>query len=166
MKTTDLIEGFFDVRIYQDGKPREQWRLKNDDDNISFSCSLTKVGDFERFAKKFEKNGETYYRVTFKIGRNCRWYNERAEAVARPSNESLDGKRFAAKVQYREVIPEDMSGKAPRGYWVSAIMFKAIDDNPFTAMEGSSDYCAKKNEEEPDNVREFLSELGAKAMPY
>lgn len=71
-KTTDLLEGYFDVKIYQEGKPREQWRTKSDDDNITFGFITREAGEFSQFAKQFtNKDGEQMHRVTFKIGRNC-----------------------------------------------------------------------------------------------
>lgn len=141
MKTTDLLSGFFNVRKYQEGKPRDQWKIKADDDNISFSAVVADAGKFSQFAKPFmNREGEQLYRVTFKIGCNCRWYDDTASQVARPANADLDGKRFTAKIQYNTLVPADPNGKAARGYWVNAIMFRQEDANPFAAMEGSANY--------------------------
>lgn len=178
-KTTDLLEGYFDVKIYQDGKPREQWRMKADDDNITFSFITREAGEFSQFAKQFtNKDGEQMHRVTFKIGRNCHWYNERAEQVERPSSAELDGKRFRVKMVYRALLPDPNNDKSPRGYWASAIMFKECQSNPFMPMDEVGGFQQPQQpqpqqqpqQQPPQNVQAFFDALenkeGEQGLPY
>lgn len=134
MEITEKLQGWFDVKVYNDRKPREEWKLKGDDENIAFTTTLEAPGAFNKFAKICEKDGKTYYRITFKIGPKARWYDGNAHEIERPSNAELDGVKFEVRIQYREVIPEPGNDKAPRGYWVNSIQMQRVDINPFQAF--------------------------------
>ena len=137
------IQGWFDVRIYNERVPRENWKLKGDDDQIAFAATFDAASPE---ARKFAAHGKPYtdnngnhrVRVTFKIGGRCRWYDENAQAVPRPCNADLDGKKFEVSIQYNELAADPSNPKAPRGYWVNAIQFREADTNPFTAMAGAA----------------------------
>lgn len=137
------IIGWFDVRIYNERVPRENWKLKGDDDQIAFATTF--AADSPE-ARQFAAHGKTYadtggnqrVRVTFKIGGRCRWYDENAQSVQRPCNADLDGKKFEVSIQYNELAADPANPKAPRGYWVNAIQFREADTNPFTAMAGAA----------------------------
>lgn len=138
MEITNKLQGWFDVKIYNDRKPREEWKLRGDDENIAFTTTLEDPGAFAKFAKPYERDGKIYYRVTFKIGPKARWYDENAHEIARPSNAELDGEKFEVRIQYREVIPAPGNDKAPRGYWVNSIQIQKVNVNPFQAFAAVS----------------------------
>lgn len=137
------ITGWFDVRIYNERIPRENWKLKGDDDQIAFTTTF-EAGSTEdlRFAvhgKPYtDSNGNKRVRVKFKIGSSCRWYNEQAQPVPKPANADLDGKRYEVSIQYNELESDPNNPKKPCGYWVNAIQFREADTNPFTAMAGAA----------------------------
>lgn len=137
LKTTKKINGKFNVRQWKANTPRENWKMKGDDENIAFTTIFSELPpEFGRYARPFTgKDGDTLYAVDFKIGGKCRWFDGSAQPMERPSNADLDGKRWEACVQYREVVPKDESDtKAARGYWVNAIQVEEADTNPFTAF--------------------------------
>lgn len=136
LKMTKKLTGWFDVKVYNDRQPRENWKLKRADDNISFGVTFKSDDpDAEQF-KAFSKpsqDGERV-RVTFKIGGRCRWFDAQAQPVEKPANAELDGKQYECTIQYREVEGDPKNPKSPRGYWVNAIQFAEVQQNPFAAM--------------------------------
>lgn len=136
------MTGWFDVKIYNPAQPRDQWKLKGENDNIGFGVTFTAddpaAAPFAKYGKPFEKDGRQMVRVTFKIGGKCRWFDQNAKQVVRPNLADLDGKRFECCIQYREVDPDPANTLSPRGYWAHAIQFKEVSDNPFTVMGGGA----------------------------
>ena len=134
------MTGFFGVRIYKDNTPMENRKIKAEDEAIEFNVVYASEPEkFARFAKNYKnKDGEDRWRVTFKIGTNARWFDEAARPIDKPNNAVLDGKRYDVRIQGVELVPDDMSGKSARGYWVNAIQFREADTNPFTAMDGGA----------------------------
>ena len=137
------ISGWFDVRIYNERVPRENWKLKGDDDQIAFTATFAadspEARQFAAHGKPYtDGNGNQRIRVTFKISVRCRWYDEQAQPCAKPTNADLDGKKFEVSIQYNELAGDPNNPKAPRGYWVNAIQFREADTNPFTAMAGAA----------------------------
>lgn len=163
---TEKMTGFFGVRIYKEGTPKENQKIKSDDEQIEFNVVYSSVPEkFARFAKNYKnKDGEDRWRVTFKIGPNARWFDEAARPIGKPSNADLDGKRYDVRIQGVELVPDDMSGKSARGYWVNAIQVSEHEDNPFTAFSGGVAMT-------PDNitaVEEVLPEddKGGEDLPF
>lgn len=137
------IQGWFDVKIYNERVSRENWKMKGEDDQIAFTATF-EAGSHE--AQQFAAHGKPYtdgngsqrVRVTFKIGGRCRWYDGQAQPVQKPANADLDGKRYEVSIQYNELAADPANPKKPRGYWVNAIQFREADSNPFTAMDGGA----------------------------
>ena len=141
LQKIEKIQGWFDVKIYNDRISRENWKLKGDDDQIAFTATFeagsTEARQFAAHGKPYtDNNGNNRVRVTFKIGGRCRWYDGQAQPVQKPSNAELDGKRYEVSIQYNELAADPTNPKKPRGYWVNAIQFREADTNPFTAMDG------------------------------
>lgn len=137
MKITEKLTGFFNVRKYKEGKPREQWAMLSDGENITFNTVFHDLpADFQQFAKEYtDASGNRRWRVSFKITPRCRWYDHNAEAVDRPTNSELDGKRYNARISYNVVIPSNPDDtKAARGFWANAIQYEEYIDNPFTPL--------------------------------
>lgn len=160
------MKGWFDVKIYNPAQPRDQWKLKGENDNIGFGVTFTAddpaAAPFAKYGKPFEKDGRQMVRVTFKIGGKCRWFDQNAQHVARPSLADLDGKKFECCIQYREVDSNPANPLSPRGYWARAIQFKEVKDNPFTVMGGSMigfiapEEAAHPEDESPQNKQQDI----------
>lgn len=139
LKMIKNITGWFDVKVYNDRQPRENWKLKADTDNIAFTATFDaasqEAAQFAAHGKPYTDNGgNNRLRVTFKIGGKCRWYDQNAQPAEKPANSELDGKRYEVSIQYNELAGDPNNPKAPRGYWVNAIQFREAETNPFTAM--------------------------------
>lgn len=140
---TQTLTGWFDVRVYNERIPRENRQIKSENDNIGFSATFA-AGDpaaaqFVDHGKPYlDSNGNQRLRVNFKIRRTCRWFDENASPVSKPSNIDLDGKRFEVVMQYNEVEGDPAKPLSPRGYWVDAIQFREVVTNPFAAMPGAA----------------------------
>lgn len=143
LKLTQNLTGWFDVKVYNDRIPRENWKIKGEDDNIAFTVSLSTTDpqavQFVNHGKPYaDANGNQRLRVNFKIGARCRWFDENAQPVGKPSNAELDGKRFECVIQYNELAGSPTNPKAPCGYWANAIQFREVVSNPFAAMPGAA----------------------------
>ena len=137
------ITGWFDVRVYNERIPRENRKLKGENENITFTAYFKpgsqEAAQFAEYGKpSTDNNGNQRVRVTFKIGGRCRWYDGQAQPVQKPANAELDGKRYEVSIQYNELAADPANPKKPRGYWVNAIQFREADTNPFTAMDGGA----------------------------
>ena len=143
LKLTQTLTGWFDVRVYNERIARENRQIKGENDNIGFTASFA-AGDpaavaFSTYGKPYaDANGNPRLRVNFKIGRNCRWFDQNANQVAKPANIDLDGKQFEVVMQYNEVAGDPTKPLSPRGYWVDAIQFREAQINPFAAMPGAA----------------------------
>lgn len=151
-KLTGKLTGWFSVRTFKQGVPRENWKMRGDDENISFDVVFDTIPDqFKDFAKEFTTaNGEQRWRVSFKIGGKCRWYDAAAQQVDRPANADLDGKRYECNIQYATVMPDPKNDKSPRGYWARAVQFAEADRNPFAAF--TADNMAAEVIEQPQEI--------------
>lgn len=137
MELTEKISGWFDVREFRENTPREQQRMKADDQNITFTTTFDQCPQaLAEFAKQYtDANGNNKWRVSFKISPKCRWFDGNAQPVDRPSNQELDGVRFEVRVQYNTLRPANPNDpKAARGYWANCIQFQRVNDNPFEAF--------------------------------
>ena len=143
LKLTQTLTGWFDVRVYNERIAKENRQIKGEADNISFSTTFA-AGDpaavaFAAYGKPYaDANGNPRLRVNFKIGRKCRWFDQNANPVAKPSNIDLDGKQFEVVLQYNEVAGDPTKPLSPKGYWVDAIQFREAQINPFSAMVGAA----------------------------
>ena len=143
LKLTQSLTGWFDVKVYNERIPRENWKIKGEDDNIAFTVTLAQADpqsvQFVNHGKPYaDANGNPRLRVTFKIGARCRWFNENAQPVEKPTNTELDGKQFECVIQYNELAGDPANPKSPRGYWANAIQFREVVTNPFAAMPGAA----------------------------
>lgn len=132
------MTGFFGVRIYKEGTPIDNRKIKAEDEQIDFNVTFDHLPEqFSTFAKNYKnKDGEDRWRVTFKIGANAHWYDGKAQPMSKPLNTDLDAHRWDVRIQGVELVPEDLNGKTARGYWVNAIQVSEHVDNPFTAFSG------------------------------
>ena len=143
LKLTQTLTGWFDVKVYNERIPRENWKIKGEDDNIAFTVTLSTTDpqavQFVNHGKPYaDANGNPRLRVTFKIGARCRWFNENAQPVGKPANVELDSKQFECVIQYNELAGDPANPKSPRGYWANAIQFREVVTNPFASMPGAA----------------------------
>lgn len=162
------MTGFFGVRIYKEGTPMENRKIKAEDEQIDFNVTFDHMPEkFATFAKEYtNKDGEKRWRVTFKIGENARWFNGAARPMEKPLNADLDGHRWDVRIQGVELVPDDLNGKSARGYWVNAIQATMHADNPFTAF---ADGVAAVSgiQMTPDNLAaEGMAEETEDDLPY
>lgn len=137
MELTEKLTGWFDVREFRENTPREQQRMKADDQNITFTTTFDQCPPaLAEYAKQYtDANGNAKWRVPFKISSKCRWFDGSAQPVARPTNAELDGVRYEVRVQYNTLRPANPNDpKAARGYWANCIQFQMVSDNPFEAF--------------------------------
>ena len=133
---TNKVEGYFDCRIYNASKPREQWLLKGDNDTISFIVSRADNLEFagENIKEYTDKNGNVRQLVRIKISNNCRFYDEHKNQVPRPTIKALDGKRFECYINGTDLGRDNEAMKA-NGLWASAILFKEIQFDDFSDID-------------------------------
>lgn len=136
------MTGWFDVRVYNERLTRDQWKIKGEDDNIAFTTTFeagtAEAAAFAEHGKAYtDGNGNQRVRVTFKIGGRCGWFDERAQSVAKPANEELDGCRWEARIVYNSLPKDPANPKKPSGYWANSVQFRKVLDNPFEAMPGA-----------------------------
>ena len=133
MKTKSL-NGFFDVTIYNAKVEKKDRKVKGEDESIAFVTSFDAdklPAEFAKYAKPYaDKNGNNKFRVTFKINQRVRWFDGNAHAVSKPLNNDLNRKRFTVVMDYNQ-LDGDPDVKEACGYWVNAIMFEELSDNPF-----------------------------------
>lgn len=129
---TDLVTGYFDVKIYNATKPREQWLTKQNGDSITFVVSLGERmpewanGNIKSYK---DKSGNDRQIAKIKIGGSCVFYNESKERINRPDNNYLDGKRFEAFIVGTDLGKND-ANKAS-GLWANAIMLREVQVEQF-----------------------------------
>lgn len=149
MELTEKILGWFDVREYRENTPREQQRMKGDDQNITFTTTFDQCPPaLADFAKQYtDANGNAKWRVSFKISAKCRWFDGNAQPVDRPTNAELDGVRYEVRVQYNTVRPANPNDqKAARGYWANAIQYQRVNDNPFEAFAPQQPFAPQQQQ--------------------
>ena len=177
---TPKINGIFDCRKYdQSGKKQhDQREMLADTENINFSAlfpadAVPEVfyvnGKLDEFARprpsKREKEAaeregrepqNDVVSVKFKIGINCKWFDKTATACNRPTNEMLEKLRYNVQIDFVRREKDAANPLKPSGYWVNAIMFCPIEDNPFT---GQAFEQAEEIEDEPETANETKDDL-------
>ena len=116
------IQGWFDVKVYNDRQPRENWKLKADTDNIAFTTTFDaaspEAAQFAAHGKPYTDNGgNNRVRVIFKIGGKCRWYDENAQPPTSPPTPNLtaSGTRSQSSTTSWPVTPRTRNPRAATG---------------------------------------------------
>lgn len=164
---TEKMTGFFDVRQYAKNVDREHRDMIAEGSQFTFKATfaiaelpeLFKQGGqpdtfVHLYASKSEReNAQAQGRqpiadraiVTFKIGKNCRWFDKFGQSTAKPTNAELDECQYEVLIDFARKPKNPNDERAASGYWVNAMMFKRAE-NPF---EG----CSLAEEcEEPDSA--------------
>lgn len=137
MKATN-IKGFFDVRVYAEGKQREQLKLKSDDETVYFTARF-KAGDvpagLEQFATAYTaKDGTEHARVKFKVGSRAAWYGPDGAPCARPTNTELEADRWQVSLDFVNIPADPKNPKKACGLWVNAIQAMRLERYEFAPM--------------------------------
>lgn len=137
---TKVLSGYFNCRVYRNGVAKEARQMKQDGENITFDVGfaeypkeLTADGGTE-FIKETEVNGLKRWYVSFKVGKICRFFDKEGKKMDRPSNLTLDSKRWDACLQYK-VLHGDASKLQCRGFWADAIQLKPANEIAFAPMD-------------------------------
>lgn len=157
--TTDILGGYFDVKIYRNGVAREQRQMKNDGDTITFNVAFSEypseLMEGKDYIREAVVNGLKRYYVSFKVGRICRFFDKDGKPMDRPKNADLDGKRWDCRIRYK-VLHGDASKMQPRGFWADAVQIKPADDITFEPMDGQQNAASVTNE----NAQMLMEQLG------
>lgn len=168
LKIKSGLTGYFDVRTFNARVDRALWKIKGEEDNITFRAVLTyeQARELQLTGKEFTgKDGARMVAVTFKIGNRCRWFDEMAQETGKPNNETLDGVRFNVNVQYREVLPDPKNPMSPRGYWANAIQVQKVDSNPFQAMVDGAPVVVAPQEVQKEIIPDEVFHAGSVEAP-
>lgn len=123
--------GFFNTRKWKQGAEVKDMPLLQDDETIKFVFIVDeKIEGAEPSA--VNNAGKFVYKL--KIGKFCRWFNDKGEPIDKPANSVLDGKRaeVIAICSYFDKDPKNPLKAS--GYWVNNICFRLVDVNPFEGV--------------------------------
>lgn len=153
---TEKKSARFDVRVWNEKLPKEQWRIAADEDNIK--CTMTyALAELPAQYKKADGTPDEFVRlyqsrdakaanapadraaITFKVGANCKWHDKFGKECKRPANADLEGKDFEVVIFYsrKERNPEKQT--SPCGYWANGIMYRELAGEMFKGMEMEKD---------------------------
>lgn len=132
------FKGFFDVRIYAEGKQREQLKIKGDDETVFFVARF-KAGEvpagLEQFATGYTaKDGTEHARLKFKVGTRTAWYGADGKKMNRPTNADLEADRYECNIDFVAIEPDPKNPKKACGLWVNAIQAARIEHYEFAPM--------------------------------
>lgn len=135
------LKGFFDVRIYAEGKQREQLKIKGDDETVFFVARF-KAGDvpagLEQFAVGYTaKDGTEHARLKFKVGTRAAWYGADGKKMDRPANADLEADRYECNIEFVAIEPDPANTKKACGLWVNAIQAMKLERYEFAPMTDS-----------------------------
>lgn len=124
----DKVSGYFDVRVYNAKKTRDQREIASQDHTISFGVCFTPEKlpkEVSKYARPFDrKDGSKGMYVGFKISKGCRFFikeNGRVKQVERPQHAELENKRYEACIDFRE-LNGDPTKQEAYGYWANGIL--------------------------------------------
>ncbi len=123
--------GFFNCKKWKQGAEVKDMPLLQDDETIKFVFIVDKKIEG---AEPSAVNNEGKFVYKLKIGKFCRWFNDKGEPIDKPANSVLDGKR-AKVIALCSYTPKDPKNPLKAsGYWVNNICFRIIAENPFEGV--------------------------------
>ncbi len=134
----DNLSGYFDVREYNAKKPAQERAFKSQDATITFGVAFDndhlpkELSNHAKNVQRKDGNG-SYMLVKFKIGAKAKWFAKiggKVTEMARPALEDLDGKRYEACIDYRE-LNGDPAKQEACGYWANGLLIKEAESNMF-----------------------------------
>ena len=150
------LKGFFDVRIYTEGKQLEQLKIKGDVETVFFVARF-KAGEvpagLEQFAVGYTaKDGTEHARLKFKVGTRAAWYGADGKKMERPTNADLEADRYECNIDFVAIEPDPKNPKKACGLWVNAIQAARMERYEFAPMTGYTMPFAAASE--PDDPAE------------
>lgn len=138
MKATNL-KGFFDVRVYAEGKEREACKMKADDETVYFVSRFTPdtcPDNLRELVTEYvsKKDGSTNYRIKFKVGSRAAWYGPSGAPIARPTNAELECDRWQVSLDFVNIPADPGNPKKACGLWVNAIQAMRLERYEFAPM--------------------------------
>jgi len=155
----DNVSGYFDVRVYSAKKTREQRDVAGQDQTITFGVVFN-PNDLPQQVSKYahaykDKNGEDRMFVTFKVSKGCKFFekkNGRVVAIERPQHADLEGKRYDACIDFRE-LNGDPAKQEACGYWANGILIAEAESNMFADLnEETAEVSEAATETETEEV--------------
>lgn len=164
----DNLSGYFDVRVYKAQKPREQRDVAGQEQTITFGVVFN-PNDLPKQVSKYahaykDKNGEDRMFVTFKISKGCKFFekrNGRVTAIERPDHAGLEGKRFDACIDFRE-LNGDPAKQEACGYWANGILISEAESSMFADLN-DPETTPEQTEIETKNE---TAESAEEALPF
>lgn len=169
---TPLVSGYFDVKIYNASKPREQWLVKQDGDTITFNASLGTntpewVGD--NIKSYTNKQGQQANMARVKIGSSCIFYNDKKQKIARPCNNDLNGRKYEAFIAGTDLGHNEQKAS---GLWANAIMIREVevaafgDDDNFDNATQYTPPTAAPIAQQPVQPTQPIQQQAADKLPF
>lgn len=155
MKETKIIKltGFFSVRQYKKGVPRNEQAILPDGEQIAFIASIpfeqqpdepAEIAAARPYGSPYEirkEDGTVIKKLRLKIkigGKYCQWYESTPNGLVehRPTNNEMDGKKYQVAIKYVFKDKKNDNPLAASGMWANAVAFReirqaAFDENPF-----------------------------------
>ena len=144
----DNLTGYFDTREFRSGVKYADRQMKSEDDTLGFSVrySASELPEaLAKYAKKVEKDGDTYFFVTFKIGKRCKWFDRNGAQTEKPANEELDGSQWNVHIDYKELNGNPQNHEAC-GYWANGVLL----------ISSASDLFSDIREQQPQQTQQQL----------
>ncbi len=136
----DNVSGYFDVRVYNAKKTRDQRDVAGQDQTITFGVVFSPNNlpqQVSKYAHAYtDKNGEGRMFVTFKISKTCKFFEKkggRVSAIERPQHTDLENKRFDACIDFRE-LNGDPAKQEACGYWANGILIAESESSMFADL--------------------------------
>lgn len=136
----DNVSGYFDVRVYNAKKTRDQRDVASQEQTITFGTVFSPDNlpkEVSKYAHAFERKDNTQgMAVYFKCGKNCKFFkkeNGRVVAIERPQHADLENVRYEACIDFRELNGDPQKQEAC-GYWANGILIKEAESNMFADL--------------------------------
>lgn len=127
-----IQSGFFNCRQWRPDTDVKDMPLLQDTDTIKFVFITDKP--IEGATPTAINADKTRYTYKLKIGKWCKWCNDKGESIDRPTNADLDGKRCQVVAICSYLQKDPSNALKPSGYWVNNIAYKVVEDNPLAGV--------------------------------
>lgn len=152
----DNLTGYFDTREFRSGVKYADRQMRGEDDTLGFAVRYSAAELPEalaKYAKKAEKDGDTYFFVTFKIGKRCKWFDRKGAQTDKPTNEELDGVQWNVHIDYKELNGNPQNHEAC-GYWANGVLLISSASDMFADVREQTTQNAEDNRQQPQHVQE------------
>lgn len=151
----DNLTGYFDTREFRSGVKYADRQMKSEDDTLGFAVRYSAADLPEalaKYAKKVEKDGETYFFVTFKIGKRCKWFDSTGSQTEKPTNEELDGVQWNVHIDYKELNGNPQNHEAC-GYWANGVLLISSASDMFSDVREQNAQPQPEHTQQPTQAQ-------------